>query len=155
MLVKAETNKSLKIIFSKNEAIKIFGNNRPNLRDKRIQKIISNLFLNISREISFKSKSFKMCVEIIPAFYGGFLLSFTDSNIKSQTVIEFDDINSLLQAIKLIKGQKIVYKFENKYRVVFKSNDETLLRLSEYFSKSFFSLIEVAKTKEYGEIINC
>ena len=45
MLVKAKTNKSLKIIFSKNEAIKIFGNNRPDLRDKRIQKIISSLFI--------------------------------------------------------------------------------------------------------------
>jgi hypothetical protein len=155
MLVKTEKNKSLKIIFSKNEAIKIFGNNRPNLRDKEIQKIISDLFIKISREISFKTRSPKICVEIIPALYGGFLLNFTISNTKSQTMIEFDDIDSFLQAIKLIKGEKRIYMFENKYRIIFQSEEDGLLHLSEYFSKSFFSQTEIAKTIEYGKIIGC
>ena len=155
MLVKTESNKSLKIIFSKKEAIKIFGNNMPNLRDNKIQKIISDLFVRISREVSFKTTCPKMCVEVIPAFYGGISLNFTNSNTKSIVMIEFDDVDSFLQAIKLVNKEKRVYLFENKYRIIFESDADCLLRLSEYFSKSFFSQTEIAKTIEYGKIISC
>lgn len=157
MLVQTKMNNFLKIVFTQNEALRIFGSNKPDLRDTKVQNILNNLFKKISKQVNFKAGSNKLMVELTPAFSGGFLLSFKSSeeNLEITAVMEFDSLDSLLQAINILKKEKQLYLFQGKYRIIYKTNNDTLLHISEYCSKIYTASTEIAKTREYGKLINC
>ncbi len=153
MLVQTAANSTLKIILSPNEAKNLFGNASPSLRSKDTQRILSALFSKIAKRLNFKPSTDKLLVELIRQQNGGYLFSFTNTaqgRLKA-VVLEFENVDDILCALKLLPSDKKIYSFENKYRVVARLDEEKLLRLSEFCSSVYYSSTEIARTKEYGK----
>ena len=169
-------NGTLRVVLSEAETVHyhiddlFFGEN-----SKVTEKALKILLKSAAKSVGFTTDALNFIIEIYPNLNGGCEVFFVPSAIKTPArsskklrvasspkkhtlVAEFSSGEAVMQFcerlfLQRIKTDSQLFKYNNKFRLVFRHSNLTEAVAREYSKKIFTSPIELAKTTEYGKEI--
>ena len=169
-------NGTLRVVLSEAETVHyhiddlFFGEN-----SKVTEKALKILLKSAAKSVGFTTDALNFIIEIYPNLNGGCEVFFVPSAIKTPArsskklrvasspkkhtlVAEFSSGEAVMQFcerlfLQRIKTDSQLFKYNDKFRLVFRHSNLTEAVAREYSKKIFTSPIELAKTTEYGKEI--